>query len=69
MKTYTLHHADGSASRYGITEQAALSQVAGKYGVLVSDLVTHDDGARILIWTDEASAEKDDGRKAVAELV
>ena len=70
--SYTLHYADGSNSRYGISVDAALFQIAEKYGVDVFDLVTlesDEDRPRILIWTSEAASFSDAGEKAVAELI
>lgn len=67
-KSFTLHFSDGSNSRYGISEDAAYSRIAAKYGVAVSDLVTDDSGDRTLVWLSEADAENDAGAKAVAEL-
>ena len=32
------------------------------------DYVSHNDGSRTLIWSDEASSENDDGLRAVAQL-
>jgi hypothetical protein len=32
------------------------------------DMVSHNDGARILIWASESDAQNDDGKNAVAQL-
>ncbi len=64
----TIHFADGTQTRYTENRKNALRVIAQKYTVEVTDLVTECDGARELVWLDEASAENDDGANACAEI-
>lgn len=67
--TKTIHFADGTQTRYADNRDAAVSLIARKYDVAVSDLVTDDSGERELVWLSESDADNDDGANAVAEIV
>ncbi len=64
----TIKYSNG-VERYAINLDYALSQIAAKQGCKPADLVTHDDGARVLVWEDEEHARDDDGAKAIASII
>lgn len=70
MKTsYNTNFSDGTNSVNSSSLDGALRVVANRYSKQVSDLVTDTNEDRTLVWLDEASAENDNGAKAVAEIV
>lgn len=64
---YNITYADGGNDN-SATMAGACKKIANRYGVAKKSLVTNNDGARTLVWLDEASAENDDGANAVAEI-
>jgi len=68
MSTYqphtTIHYANGRHVTYETRDEAVAEIMAAH-----PDAVVYDDGGRTLVWRDAASAENDDGARAIAELV
>ena len=62
--TTTIKRSNGTTRTYD-SREAAESALRVQY----PELVVVDDGGRVLAWADEASAENDDGGRAIAELV
>lgn len=61
--TTTITHSNGRTTTHDTRDEAVAALRAQHPALYV-----YDDGSRTLAWADEASAEDDDGRRAVAEL-
>lgn len=65
--TVKITYGDGTPDTIS-TAGGAYGVIASRYGVEVSSLVTDKGEDRALVWLDEATAENDDGAKAIAEI-
>ncbi|MHB1950137.1 MAG: hypothetical protein ACYCQK_01530 [Acidiferrobacteraceae bacterium] len=75
ITTYTISHADGRPDQAAGSYDEALRLVEQTYGGEIVccahwDGANHDGSAeRQLVWTDEAAAANDAGRKSVCEII
>lgn len=65
---YQTTYADGGSDNNSDTMAGAMRCIANRYGVTAESLVADKGPDRTLVWLDDAAAENDGGKNAVAEI-